>query len=143
MAWREKVAWLAIAGMALGYGPFFYALVLARASAAGEGSVRRFLLLLAIASAVRVAVEIGGRLVLAMRRGAEARAPADERDRAIAARGARLAYFVLLAGMIVVGMVLPFSLQGMAIVASALLALAAAELIRYLAIALSYRLGWQ
>jgi hypothetical protein len=50
---------------------------------------------------------------------------------------------VLLAGMIAVGIIMPFSRQGIEIVTAALLALVAAETVRYLAIVLSYRLGWQ
>ncbi|MBV9881384.1 MAG: hypothetical protein JO276_00070 [Sphingomonadaceae bacterium] len=141
MAWREKLAWLAIAGMLIGYVPFFY--LFGREAAAGGPSMGRFLLLLGIASAVRVAIEIGGRLVLMLRLGAQAREPADERDRAIAARSSSFAYLALLAGMIVVGMFMPFSQQGIAIVNAALFAIVAAELIRCLAIVLSYRLGWQ
>jgi hypothetical protein len=127
--------------MALAYGPLFA--LLGRESAAGGPSMVRFLILFGAASAVRVALEIGGRIVFHVRLGAEAREPADERDRAIAARSSSFAYLVLLAGMIIVGMVMPFSAQGIAIVTAALLAIVAAELIRCLAIVLSYRLGWQ
>lgn len=141
MAWREKAAWLALAAMALGYVPFFF--LLGRAGEDGGPSIGRFLLLFAIASAVRVAVEGGGRILLAVRLGAEARAPADERDRAIAARSASFAYIVLLVGMILVGVVMPFGNPRLEIAAAALLAIVAAETVRYLAIVLSYRLGWQ
>ena len=138
MPWRERSAWLALAGMALGYVPFFALL-----GREGEAGVGRFLLLFAIASAVRIAIELGGRIAFAVRLGAEARAPADERDRAIASRSAHFAYVVLLTGMILVGVVMPFSSHGIAIVTAALFAIVAAESIRYLAIVLSYRLGWQ
>ena len=141
MAWREKIAWLAIAGMALGYGPVFYAL--GREAAAGGPTMGRFLLLLGIASVVRLVIEMGGRLVLMLRLDPAERGPADERDRAIAARGSSFAYIVLLIGMIVVGMFMPFSRQGVVIVNAALFAVVAAESIRNLAILLSYRLGWQ
>jgi hypothetical protein len=40
-------------------------------------------------------------------------------------------------------MFMPFSSHGIEIVTAALFAIVAAELIRYLAIVLSYRLGWQ
>jgi hypothetical protein len=141
MAYREKMAWLALAAMALAYGPLF--VLLGRENAAGWPALIRFLILFGAASAVRVAIEIGGRIFFHIRLGAEARLPADERDRAIAARSSSFAYIVLLVGMIVVGMVMPFSAQGVAIVTAALLAIVAAELIRCLAIVLGYRLGWQ
>src|SRR3546814_4001834 len=46
--------------------------------------------------------------VLAIRARREAQAKPDERDRAIARRGASAAYFVLMVGMILVGVVMPF-----------------------------------
>ena len=140
MGYREKIAWLAIAGMVIGYGPFFAELQ--REAATGGPAMGRFLILFAIASAVRVAIEIGGRIVVMVRLGREEREP-DERDHAIAARSSSFAYVVLLTGMIVVGVFMPFSSHGIAIVTAALFAIVAAELIRYLAIVLSYRLGWQ
>ena len=141
MAYREKIAWLALVAMALAYGPLFA--LLGGGTATGWPALMRFLLLFGAASAVRVVLEIGGRIVLLVRLGAEAREPADERDRAIAARSSSFAYIVLLVGMIIVGMVMPFSAQGVAIVTAALLAIVAAEAIRCLAIVLGYRLGWQ
>ena len=47
----------------------------------------------------------------------------DERDRAIDGRATRTAYFVLLTGMIVVGMVMPFNNGGWKLVNTALLVL--------------------
>ena len=140
MAYREKIAWLALIAMALAYGPFFA--MLQQPGETGPG-IGRFLLLFGIASGVRVAIELGGRIVLAVRLGAEAREPADERDRAIASRSAHAGYLMLLAGTIVVGVAMPFTRQGIAIVGPALLAIVIAETIRNLAIVLGYRLGWQ
>lgn len=141
MAFREKTAWLALIAMALAYIPFFA--LLQRDTGTGAAAIIHFLILFGIASAVRIAVEVGGRIVLMVRLGAEAREPADERDRAIAARSAHFGYVVLLAGMILVGVVMPFSSQGLAIVGPALLAIVVAETVRNLAVVLSYRLGWQ
>ena len=64
---------------------------------------------------------------------------ADERDRAIDTRATRSAYFVLLTGVVVVGMVMPFSHGGWAIVNAALLAIVLAELVRNVLIVLGYR----
>jgi len=141
MGYREKIAWLALIGMVIGYAPFFAALQ--HEAGVGGPTIGRFLILFAIASAVRVAIEIGGRIVVMVRLGREGREPPDERDRAIAARSSSFAYLALLTGMIIVGVFMPFSSQGIAIVTAALFAIVAAELIRYLAIVLSYRLGWQ
>lgn len=93
----------------------------------------------AIAQAV---IMIVGSALLAVQASKEARAKADERDRAIDRRGTRIAYFVLLTGMIVVGVVMPFSKQGWHISNAALLALVAAEIVRYGVVVASYRRGW-
>lgn len=140
MAYREKTAWLAIAAMAIAYGALFIAVALAEQ--AGTASLLQFLILFAIASAARVAIQFGGMLVVAARAPGDARAPADERDRAIARRGAATAYYVLMTGMILVGIVMPFNAQGWRIANAALGWLVAAELARYFIAVLSYRRGW-
>jgi hypothetical protein len=140
MAYREKIAWLAMAGMAIAYGGFFAAVALAERM--GPVSLLLFLGLFAAASVIRMLIEGIGRFVIAARSGADARAPTDERDRAIARRGAAIAYFVLMAGMILVGMVMPFSAGGMRIVGAALLSLVVAELVHYGVMVFSYRRGW-
>jgi len=62
----------------------------------------------------------------------------DERDRAIDARATRTAYFVMLTGMIVVGVVMPFSDSGWKITNSALFAIVLAETVRYALIVMGY-----
>jgi len=140
MAYREKIAWLELAGQVLAYGGFFAAVILAERM--GGVSLLLFIGLFAAASVVRMLIEGIGRFVIATRAGADARAPADERDRAIARRGAAIAYFVLMAGMILVGLIMPFSTGGMRIVSAALLSLVVAELVRCGIVLTSYRRGW-
>lgn len=142
MAYREKIAWLAVAGIAAAYIPFFIAVALIART--GQPSIQRFLILFAAASAVRVAIELGGRFVIAARSGGDARAPADERDRAISRRGAATAYYVLMAGMILVGIVMPLEAgaQGWRIATAALLMLVVAETVSYAVTISQYRRGW-
>lgn len=54
--------------------------------------------------------------------------PAHERDRAIIRRGSTIGYYVLIAGTILVGVVMPFSEPPWKIVNTALLAIVIAEL---------------
>ncbi|WP_230771857.1 hypothetical protein [Sphingomonas sp. Leaf4] len=136
MAWREKQAWLALSVMVVAYGAYF-ALV-----AASQRSMLDMLLLFGGVATAQAVIMIVGSILLAVRAGKEARAKADERDRAIDRRGTRIAYFVLLTGMIVVGVVMPFSKQGWQISNAALLALVAAEIVRYGVVVASYRRGW-
>src|SRR5690348_7732631 len=63
----------------------------------------------------------------------------DERDRAIDGRATRTAYFVLLTGMIVVGVVMPFSDSGWKLTNTALFAIVLAETVRYALIVAGYR----
>lgn len=140
MAYREKIAWLELAGQVVAYGGFFAAVIVAEQM--GGVSLLLFLGLFAAASVVRMLIEGVGRLVIAARSGADARVPADERDRAIARRGAAITYYVLMAGMILVGLVMPFKAGGMKIVSAALLSLVLAEMVRCGIILLSYRRGW-
>lgn len=72
----------------------------------------------------------------------EANAPADERDRAIDRRAANVAYYVLLIGMILVAVVMPFSAPAWKIVNAGLAAIVTAEVVRHVLILLSYRRGW-
>ncbi len=136
MAWREKQAWLALSVMVVAYGAYF-ALV-----AASQRSMLDMLLLFGGVAIAQAVIMIVGSILLAVQAGKEARARADERDRAIDRRGTRIAYFVLLTGMIVVGIVMPFSKQGWQISNAALLALVAAEIVRYGVVVASYRRGW-
>lgn len=63
----------------------------------------------------------------------------DERDRAIDGRATRTAYFVILTGMIVVGVVMPFGDTGWKITNTALFAIVLAETVRYALIVTGYR----
>ena len=66
----------------------------------------------------------------------------DERDRFIEWRSSRIGYYVLLAGTIYTGMVMPFSQLGWDIVHSTLAVIAIAEIVRSSVIVLGYRRGW-
>lgn len=140
MAFREKIAWLSLAAMAIAYGIYFSLAV--HAAARGTASTLSLTGLLGAVLACQALVVLIASVAIAIASGRDASAPADERDRAIARRGAAIAYFVLMAGVILVGCVMPFSHHGWEIVNAALLALVTAEIVRYGAIVLSYRRGW-
>ncbi|NKC01730.1 MAG: hypothetical protein GKR90_24965 [Pseudomonadales bacterium] len=65
----------------------------------------------------------------------------DERDRLVEAQATTTAYYVLIAGMIVVGCVLPFSAQKWELVHAALLAIAIAEVVLQCMLLNGYRRG--
>lgn len=137
MPYREKIAWLSLLAMAVTFGPYFAVAVVAPPGA--QLPNLRQLGLFALVTIVQALILGAGHLVL--RRGApdEARLPADERDRAIMRRSVNSAYWVLIAGMILVGCVMPFRSSGWAIVNAALFMIITAEMVHYGVAAVSYR----
>jgi len=140
MVFREKIAWLSLAAMIVAYGIYFP--LAEQAAARGEATTPHLLVLLGGVLTVQALVVIVASIAMAIQSGRDANAPADERDRLIARRGAAIAYFVLMVGMVSVGCVMPFYDQGWEIINAALFALVIAEIVRYVVIVLSYRRGW-
>ena len=140
MSFREKIAWLSLIAKVAAYGAYFT--LVSPAFLRNGASTGYFLALLGGILTVQAVMVTIASIVLAIQTGRDANAPADERERAIARRGAAIAYFVLMVGIIVVGCVMPFSKSGWQIVNAALLALVASEIIRYGVIVVSYRRGW-
>lgn len=139
MAFREKLAWLSLLGIVLTCGAYFaLAAQLPVHDMAGTASHIALLGTALAAQALIVGIASAAVAIHARR---EANAPADERDRTIARRGAAIAYFVLLIGMILVGMVMPMRETGWAIIDAALFVIAVGEVVRYAAIILGYRRG--
>lgn len=141
MAYREKLAWLELIGMVIAYGGYFIAIGLVD-PAPGRMETLTYVALFGAASVVRLLILGSGWLTLRAQMGSEARAKPDERDRAIARRGAAIAYYVLLGLMLWVGVVLPLTDSGWAVANTALAAIIIAEIIRDLVVVISYRRGW-
>ena len=80
-----------------------------------------------------------GHLVLRHLSPQDAGSPLDERDLQIRHRAANWAYGVLLTGMILVGVVMPFTEHGWLVVNAALFMIVAAEMVRYAIVVASYR----
>jgi uncharacterized membrane protein (DUF485 family) len=136
MAWREKTAWITLASMLIAYGVYFT--LISRASL----SAMAMLGLFAGITVIQVIAVVVVTTVLAALSSADARAKPDERDRAVARRGASIAYFVLIVGVITVGVVMPFRDAGWRLTNAALFALVVAETVRHLIVVVSYRRGW-
>lgn len=94
----EKGAWLSLLGMAVTFGPY---LVVTGMQPSPDTMPNLQLLSRLAVTAVALMLILGiGHLVLRLRAPVDARPQADERDRAIERRSMRLAYYVLIAGMI-------------------------------------------
>jgi hypothetical protein len=141
MSYREKVAWLSLLAIAVAYGPYFLLTVL-DPPADGVMPNLATLVRFGAAAVAHMAILGAGHLALRLRSPEDARVPADERDRAIDRRALRLAYYALIAGMIVVGVIMPFSAGGWTIVNAAVAAIVISELVHYCTVARSYRRGW-
>jgi hypothetical protein len=139
MSYREKIAWLSLIAMAVAYVPYFVL--------AGRGPYPweplphlHPLALFALVSILRMLVLGAGDLYFRLGSPRAERPPRDERDRAIEHRSLSAAYYVLIAGMIVVGCIMPFSSNGWTIVNAAILWIVAAEVVHYSVVVASYRL---
>src|SRR3954452_7124802 len=140
MAFREKIAWLTLVAMVVAYSVYFS--LLGATYRHQEPAMPQMLGLFAAVTIAQMVIVVIGSAALALSAGQEAKARPDERDRAIARRGTGVAYFVLMVGMLVVGVVMPFSAPAWKIINAALLALVIAEAVRYTLIVYSYRRGW-
>jgi hypothetical protein len=140
MAFKEKIAWLSLLSMIVAYGVYF-ALAVPHVRR-GDATTLQLIGLLCAVLVAQLIVVIVASIAIAVHAGREARAPADERDRAIARRGAAVAYYVLMVGMILVGCVMPFRDKGWVLINAALFMLLVAEVTRYGTIVVSYRRAW-
>jgi hypothetical protein len=136
MPYREKTAWLALVAMAVTFGPYFT--MVASLQREPLPNLRQ-LGLFAAAAIVQLLILGLGHLYLGRRSPEEARTPPDERDRAIRGRSISSAYYLLIAGMILVGCVMPLNSSGWTIIKAALLTIVAAEVVHYGVVVFSYR----
>jgi hypothetical protein len=138
MSYRERVAWLSLLTMFLTFGPYF---ILVSIEFFPEAKLPDLFQLFCYGvTAISQACLLGvGHLWLRRRFLQEANAPLDELDLQIKQRAMSIAYYVLMAGMIMVGVVMPFSEQGWKIVNSALFMIIVAEVVQQSLIVLGYR----
>jgi uncharacterized BrkB/YihY/UPF0761 family membrane protein len=140
MAFREKMAWLTLGTMLVAYGVYFG--IVGPAAGFGERRMLDIIWSFGLVAAAHAVAVIVGAVAIALTGVKQAEARADERDRAIARRGATFGYYVLILGMILVGVVMPFSEPPWKIVNTALLAIVLAEVVHHAVVLLSYRRGW-
>ncbi len=120
MSYREKIAWVSLIAMALPYG--FYFTMVSLNAPVGQDLPNLPMLRLFVITALTHAIILGvGYVYLRKKSPQDARAPLDERDIAIKHRAIKSAYYVLIAGMILVGCIMPFTESGWSIVNPALL----------------------
>ena len=135
MSSLEKRAWLTIWTMCPAYLVYF---TIHLAAPDLFTSVLERFAVLGTAATVHAVVYLTG-LAVMVRRERDDPIKADERDHAIDARATRAAYYLLLTGTIVAGMVMPFTHGGWELVNAALLAIVLAETLHGVYVIASYR----
>lgn len=141
MTIREQFSWVWLATLTVTYGAYFIAVAVLRPDLAA--SPVDGLIVLAVATVTQMGLLGLFWLVHKVRTGALRPPARDERDRAIEHRSSSIAYNVLIAGMILVGCVMPFSKGGWQLVHAAILAIVVAELVHHGAVVVGYRRGWR
>ncbi|MDP3783452.1 MAG: hypothetical protein Q8Q79_11085 [Sphingopyxis sp.] len=139
MTYKEKASWLMLVAMVLANSLYFGLII---AGHPAGTSLFAMLWLFGTIAATQAVVVIIGCIWLAIEARKLPRARIDERDRAIAARGTAISYYILLTAMIVVGVVMPFTEPAIKIVNTALFGIVLAELVGLIVVVTSYRRGW-
>ena len=138
MPYREKTAWLTLIAMIVTFGPYFAVVALGFLPREALPNLRQLGLFAVAAIAYGLILGVGY-LYLSRVSPEEARTSPDERDRAIMRRSMSFAYYVLIAGVIEVGVIMPFTSSGWTIINAALFTIVAAEVVRNGVLGLSYR----
>lgn len=142
MSHHERLAWITLASVLLPYVPYFTWAEMNPPSAPLPDfpTMKVF----AAAAVSQLAIYLIGATSLRLVWPSDATAKLDERDRAISRRSLAASYGVLISGLIVAGMILPFDPRfgGWKQVNVALLAVVIAEVVRCVMLIWSYRRGW-
>ncbi|MGH8072616.1 MAG: DUF2178 domain-containing protein [Lysobacter sp.] len=133
----EKRAWLSICSM---FPPYLVYFAVQIASPGLFSTMLERIGFLAAIATVHALAYIGGLLVFRHGERSE-RVLEDDRDHAIDARATRVAYFVMLTALILVGVVMPFDAGGWEITNAALFYIVLTETIRDALIIHGYRRG--
>ncbi len=98
MPFREKSAWISATTLVIAY--MAYVALLARELMQGRGSGWWFIQPLILFVAALTVLQVALHVLVAARAPDDARAPRDERERAIAWRGTTVGYYVLICAMV-------------------------------------------
>ena len=131
----EQRAWLTLVSMCPPYIVYF---VIQAGFPGLLTTMRAHIACLTVVATVHALVYVTGLMILRHREQDTDR-QADERDRAVDARATRVAYFMLLGGMLLVGVVMPFGHHGWSLVNPALFFVVLSEALRSVLIVIGYR----
>jgi hypothetical protein len=137
MTAREQFSWVWLVILLATYIPYFG--FVGWLSTEGEVSFVTNIVAFASATIAQIALIAVASAVIALRTGDPNKL--DERDRAIAHRAANVAYHVLMAGVILVGCLMPFNHAAWEIFQAAVFAIALSEIVRLVLVVRAYRAG--
>jgi hypothetical protein len=96
MPFREKTAWISLVTMLAVFGAFFGSIATGRVPQAGMATFHYAILSVAAVIALQLALGVVARGLA----GADAASPKDERERLIELKATRIAFYVLIAGVL-------------------------------------------
>ena len=137
---RERFAWVWIVALVILLGSYLAAVAVAPERFEALGQLQR-IGLLAIPLGLLGVIALATHGLAWLRRKDREPGEPDERDRAIEHRASHVAYHVLMAGMIVVGCVMPFTDSGWKLVHAALFFILIAEITHSGLVLSGYRRG--
>jgi hypothetical protein len=137
---RERFAWVWLVSLVVVLGSYLVAVAAAPAWFEALGHAQR-IGMLAIPLGLLGVIALATHGLSWLGRKDRVAGEPDERDRAIELRASHVAYHVLMAGMVIVGCVMPFSDSGWQLVHAALFFIAVAELTHSGLIVAGYRRG--
>jgi hypothetical protein len=137
MSFREKSAWISLICLALVFGVYFGTLLSSSEEANFQESGHAFVLAVIILVTLEVVLH-----VLAAWRAPDARSPADERERLIALKATRVAFYVLAAGAFLASVAIVHAPANRWLLANAVLfAIVTAEVVKFGVQVVLYRRG--
>lgn len=137
MPYREKLSWLTLTSLLIAATAYFG--IFGPAVAFGKHRLLDIVWSYGPVGAVHGLVVLAGYTILNFT--GEKKELPDERDRAIERRSTSFAYMVLLTGLLLVGMVMPFTEPPYKIINTALIVVVLAEVVRDAVILIGYRRG--
>jgi hypothetical protein len=135
MSFREKSAWISAVLLTLFLAVFFWPIL--GGHLRGAQPMHHFF----VAVATFVVLEVVLHAAIAIRSPRDARAPKDERERLIALKASRIAYYVLIVGTLSSIVTIHLGSRDYQIVGFAFLAVVVSELVRSVSVIVFHRRG--
>ena len=139
MSFREKSAWISLVTYLGAYGYYFWSI--AGAAVAGQSGAFPVGRLLVTVMGLLVVIEIVLQVAVALWKPSEAQAPRDERDKVIALKSTRWAFYVVMAGAATGAVAVALGAPAFYTANGIFLAVVLAEVVRFAGQVIYFRFG--